>query len=228
MIIKPSHKGLDLARGIRAAGRPIYIKEDDGEPTDDLSDGLLIYLFGEVNDSLATNFLGGTAFILKANITVNLPGFAISGFGLEFEWDCAVDFLADPREGERPDVYRFGGRDLPEYKRGQVLNHCADVCHTYPRGFSLSGYLLGMGNKPIPNYIQHGMMIPGFLTVFDQFFRPIRSPISLWADRNQKRLHRTRSTRKRLFDCPDRGYGHSLLKRLRPGSMTAAATAAAD
>lgn len=93
MIIKPSHNGLELARGIRAAGRPIYIKEDDGEPTDDLSDGLRIYLFGEVNDSLVTNFLGGTAFILKTNITVNLPGFAISGFGLELEWTVLLTFL---------------------------------------------------------------------------------------------------------------------------------------
>lgn len=70
-----------------------------------------------------------------------------------------------------------------------------------------------MGDKPIPNYIQHGMMIPGFLTVFDQFLRPIRSPISLWADRNQKLPRRTRSraTRKRIFNFPDPGYGHSLL-----------------
>ena len=214
MKIKMSHNRLDLARRIREAGRQIYIKEDDGEPTDDLSDGLLIYLFGEVNDSLATDFLGGTAFIIKTNITINLPKFAIGGFGLELEWDCAVDWLDDPREGERPDVYRFGGRDLPEFERGQVLNHCADVCHIYSRGSSLRGYLLGVGDKPISDSIQQGMMIPGFLSVFDQFSRPIRSPISLWADRSQKLLRRTRSkaTRKRIFDCPDPGYGHSLLE----------------
>lgn len=169
MNTRTSLKSLYLARRIRAAGRQIYIQEDDCESTDVPSDGLLIYLFGEVNDSFATNFLGGTAFIIQVNITINLPRFAIGGFGLELEWECAVDWLEDPNEGERPDIYRFGGRELPEFKRGQVLNHRADVCQIHPRGSSLRGYLLGVGDNPIPDRIQHGMMIPGFLSVLISF-----------------------------------------------------------
>jgi hypothetical protein len=214
MNTRTSLKSLYLARRIRAAGRQIYIQEDDCESTDVPSDGLLIYLFGEVNDSFATNFLGGTAFIIQVNITINLPRFAIGGFGLELEWECAVDWLEDPNEGERPDIYRFGGRELPEFKRGQVLNHRADVCQIHPRGSSLRGYLLGVGDNPIPDRIQHGMMIPGFLSVFDQFSRPFRSPISLWANRSKKLLSSTRSktSRKRIFDISDPEYGHSLLE----------------
>jgi hypothetical protein len=205
---------LYLARRIRAAGRQIYIEEDDRESTYVPSNGLLIYLFGEVNDSLATDFLGGTAFIINVNITINLPRIAISGFGLELEWKCAVDWLDDPSEGERPDVYRFGGRDLPEFKRGQVLNHRADVRHIHSRGSSLRGYLLGVGDNPIPDPIQHGMMIPGFFIVYDQFSRPFRSPISLCANRKRKLLPRTgpHTSRKRIFDCSDPEYGLSLLE----------------
>jgi|SRR5579863_3223785 len=214
MNTRTSLESLYLARRIRAAGRQIYIEEDDRESTYVPSDGLLIYLFGEMSDSFATNFLGGTAFILKTNITINLPRFAIGGFGLEVEWDCAVDWLDDPSEGERPDVYRFGGRDLPEFERGQVLNHRADVCHIQSRGSSLRGYLLGVGDNPIPEHIQHGMMIPGFFIVYDQFLRPFRSPISFCADRSQKLLPRTgsKASRKSIFDSSDPEYSHSLLE----------------
>jgi len=214
MNTRTSLESLHLARRIRAAGRQIYIEEDDRESTYVPSDGLLIYLFGEVNDSLATDFLGGTAFIINVNITINLPRFAISGFGLELEWNCTVDWLDDPSEGERPDVYRFGGRDLPEFERGQVLNHCADVSRIHSRGSSLRGYLLGVGDNPIPDHIQRGMMIPGFFIVYDQFLRPFRSPISLCANRRRKLLASTgsKASRKRIFDCSDPEYGQLLLE----------------
>jgi hypothetical protein len=212
---KACNESLELARRIRAADIRIHIEEDDCKSTDVPSAGVLLYLFGGETESTAVDFFGRTAFIIYANITINLPRFAISAFGLELPWNCAVHWLEDPLErDDSSKVYRFGGRDLLDFKRGRVLNHRADVCRTLSRGSSLRGCLLGVGDKPMPDHFSHGMMVPCFLSVFDQFGREYREPISLCADRSQKLLRRTRSQapRKRIFDYPDSGYGHPLLQ----------------
>ena len=209
------NESLELARRIRAADIRIHIEEDDCKSTDVPSAGVLLYLVGAETESIAVDFCGRTAFIIYANITINLPRFAISAFGLELPWNCEVHWLEDPLErDDNSKVYRFGGRDLLDFKRGQVLNHRADVRRILSRGSSLRGCLLGVGDKPMSDHFSHGMVIPCFLSVFDQFGREYREPISLWADRSQKFLRRTRSQgpRKRIFDYPDSGNGHPLLQ----------------
>jgi hypothetical protein len=204
----------DLARRIRAAGIRIAIEEDDCKTTD-VPPGVLIRLVGGEVENMALDFHGGTAFIIWACITINLPRFAIAAFGLELPWKCAVRWLEDPLELDgTSEVYRFDGRHLPDFERTQVLNHRADACRTLSPASSVKGCLLGVADECIPDAFRHGMTIPGFLSVFDQFSREFRSPISLWADRSQKPLPDTRrqATRKRLFDCPDPGYCQASLQ----------------
>ena len=199
-------RSLALARRIRAAGIPVYIVEDDGEAPRDPSSGLLVYQEGGVIDSRAFDFCGSAGYIIRMVITVNLPRFAIAGFGLELPWKSYVRWLDDPVEIDgRSVVYRFGGKDL-EFERSQVLNHLADVRHTWSPGESLRGHLLGIGNEPIPEQFQHGTMIPAILIIYDQFWREYRSSFSLWTERTQEPVSRARSGIRQkggLFDRRD-------------------------
>lgn len=206
---KPWVESLDLARRIRAAGVHVYIEEDDFKGTNPLSEGLHINLYGGLTESAAFNFYGGTVFIIYLTIAINLPRFAISAFDLELPWTSEIRWLEDPREiGGGSNVYKFGGRNLPEFERNRVLNHFADVARILPRGSSLKGCLLGIGTSPIPDCFSHGAIIPGFLIVFDQYGRRYRSSVSLWSDRKQDLAPGTCSkvTRKRLFECPDKDF----------------------
>lgn len=194
---------LALARRIRAAGRPIYIAEDDGEALCIPSDGLKIHQTYGVNESSAIDCSGGTAFIIYVVITINLPNFAISAFDLEVPWiNNSFRWLEDPLEIDGTSCcYRFGIKDLPDFERGRVLNHRADVQRTYSSGRSLKGCLLGFALDPIPVQFSHGDMIPALLVVCDQFQRKYRSPVDLWADRS---FARSRARRKgSLFDRRD-------------------------
>jgi hypothetical protein len=204
--MKLENKGRDhlaIARRIRAAGRPIHIAEDDGEARCIPSDGLCVYQAGGVTESRATDWCGGTAFAIYLVITINLPNFAISAFGLELPWkNDSFYWLEDPLEIDGSSRrYRFGGRDSPEFERHEVLNHCADVRQTYSAGQSLKGFLLGYGFDSIPEQFRHGMMIPAFVVVYDQFGFKGRFPVELYTDRS---LVRPRVPRKRnLLDHPD-------------------------
>jgi len=194
---------LALARRIRAAGCPIHIEEDDTESACIPSDGLTIRQFGGVPESTAIDCSGGTAFIIYVTISINVPHFAISAFGLEVPWiNDSLRWLEDPREiGGSSDYYSFGIKDLPDFERGRVLNHRAHEHRPYSSGTSLKGCLLGISFDPIPVQFSHGDMIPGLLVVFDQFLRKYRSPVELWADRLWAR---PRAPRKgRLFERRD-------------------------
>jgi hypothetical protein len=194
---------LALARRIRAAGRPIYIAEDDDEAPCIPSDGLLIYQTGGVIESRAIDYSGGTAFIIYLVITMKLPNLAISAFGLELPWkDESFYWLEDPLEvGGTSQCYRFGDRNLPEFERNQMINQYADVRRVYPSGHSLKGFLMGCGFERIPELFSRGMMIPAFVVVHDQFWRRYPSPVKLYTDRS---LARPRVMRKRsLLDHPD-------------------------
>lgn len=195
---------LAVARRIRAAGRPIHIAEDDGEVRRIPSNGLRVYQTGGALESCAIDYPGGTAFMIRLIITVNLPKFAISAFGLELPWkDDSFHWLEDPLEidGESR-CYRFGSKDLPVLERRDVLNHMADVRRIFSRGESLKGSLLGCGLESIPEKFQRGMKIPAFVVVYDQFGLKGRFPVELYTDRS---LVRPRVPKKRnLLDHPDR------------------------
>jgi hypothetical protein len=185
---KNSQADLGLARTIRGAGIPIYIGEDDGKVPQIPSSGLLVYQEGGVFENCAFDFYGPAGYIIRAVITVNLPGFAIAGFGLELPWESEVRWLEDPCEigSGRSVDYRFGSKDLLEFPRSEVLNHLADVRRMWSRGESRKGYLLGIGNTPIPDQFQPRAEIPAFLIVYNQFIQEIRTPISLWTLRTKK------------------------------------------
>jgi hypothetical protein len=198
-----TYDSLAVARRIRAAGRPIYIAEDDGEARSIPCDGLRVRQTGGVVESQAIDCSGGTAFILNLSITINLPKFAISAFGLEPPWkNDSFYWLEDPLEIDGTSrCYRFGSKDLPEFDRGQVINHSADVTRVFSSGASLKGFLLGFGFDSIPDQFRHGMMIPAFVIVYDQFGHEHRSPVELQAVRNHTRPRVLR--RGSLLDRPD-------------------------
>jgi len=198
-----TYDSLAVARRIRAAGRPIFIAEDDAEVRGIPCDGLRVRQTGGVMESQAIDCSGSTAFILSLSITINLPKFGISAFGLKPPWESKFFYwLEDPLviDGNSRS-YRFGGRDLPEFDRGQVINHCADVRHVFSSGASLKGLLLGFGFDSIPDEFRHGMMIPAFVIIYDQFGREHRSPVELQAVRNHTRPRVLRKSS--LLDRPD-------------------------
>jgi hypothetical protein len=175
----------------------------NGEAPRDPSSGLLVYQEGGVIESRAFDFYGAPGYIIRAVITVNLPKFAIAGFGLELPWKSYVRWLEDPREIDgRSVVYRFGGKEFPEFDRSEVLNHHADVRRIWSRGASLKGHLLGIGNEPIPEQYPHGAIIPAFLIIYDQFSRPYPTSVSLWTDRTAKPVRGVRRT-SGLLDRPE-------------------------
>jgi hypothetical protein len=194
---------LDLARRIRAAGRPIFISEDDGEARCIPCDGLRVRQTGGVVESRAIDCCGGTAFVIYLVITIKLPKLAIAHFGLELPWKQPYFYwLEDPLQIDGASRrYRFGGRDLPEFDREQVINHHADVTRILSPGDSLKGFLLGYGFESIPEEFRHGMMIPGFVIVYDQLGRDHRSPVELQAVRSHTPPRVLR--RSTLLDHPD-------------------------
>jgi hypothetical protein len=204
-----TYDSLAVARRIRAAGRPIYIAEDDAEVRGIPCDGLRVRQTGGVMESQAIDCSGGTAFILNLSITINLPKFAISDFGLEPPWESnSFYWLEDPLQIDGTSrYYRFGSRDLPEFERGQVINHRADVRRVFSPGDSLKGFLLGYGFDSIPEQFRHGTMVPAFIVVHDQFGREHRSPIELQVVRNLARPRVLR--RSTLLDRPDSIEGRS-------------------
>lgn len=183
---------LDLARRIRAAGRPIYIAEDDGESPCIPSDGLRVRQVGGVFESAAFDCGSGTGFKIYLVITSNLPNFAISCFDLELPWQVKyLQWLEDPLLiGGSSRCYRFGGDDYLEFERSDVINHYADVTRPFSPGGSVRGFLLAFGYNLIPEEFPHGATIPSFLLIYDQFGRQFRAPVKLWADRSKKNLRR--------------------------------------
>jgi|HubBroStandDraft_1064217.scaffolds.fasta_scaffold12956_4 hypothetical protein len=200
---------LDLARRIRAAGSTIHIAEDDDPSPSIPSDRLLVRQTGGQMESCAIECSGGTAYIINLVITSKLASFAISAFGLQTAWPQEYfRWLEDPLmiDGHSP-RYRFGVREVQEFEREHVINHCADVRQILPVGHSVSGFLLGIGYESIPEQFRHGTMIPAFVLIYDQFGRKHRSAVELEAVRNLARPRVPR--RSTLLDRPDSIEGRS-------------------
>ena len=181
------------ARRIPSASSTNHVGVGNGEVPQDPQGGLLVSQEGGT-ESRAFNFYGAAGYILSVTITIKLSRFAIAGFDLSLPWNGYVWWLTDPRDhGARSPVYRFDRNYILEYNRDQVLNHRADVRRLRSRGESLQGYLLGIGNDPIPEQFKQGAIIPAFLIVYDQYGEGHRSPVSLWTDRTGRYFQHERS-----------------------------------
>ena len=198
---------LDLARRIRAAGRPIYIAEDDGEISSIPFDGLIVRQVGGVVESCVFEWSGGTGFMIELAITVNIPTLAISYFGIELPWQqMYFRWLEDPLESDGTSTfYRFGGKPILEFERSRVLNHRADVRRTLSSGQSITGLLLGQDMAPIPNDLRIGTKFPATIIIGDQFEREYRAPVELFVNRRERNSAPRPAVRKRagLFERPD-------------------------
>jgi hypothetical protein len=205
-----TYDSLAVARRIRAAGRPIFIAEDDGEPRSIPCDGLRVRQTGGQMESCVIECAGGTAYIANVVITSRLPTFAISDFDIQTPWPTEYfRWLEDPLliDGHSR-RYRFGVPEVQDFERDQVINHYADVRHILRFGHSLSGYLLGIGHETIPERFQHGMMVPAFVIIYDQLGHEHRSPVELQAIRNRTRPRVLRKST--LLSRPDSIAGRKL------------------
>jgi hypothetical protein len=191
---------LNLARRIRAAGRPIYIAEDDE---------LAVSQAGGAHDSSAFEWGDGTGFKVCLTVTNHLPTSAISRFELELPWkQTYFQWLEEAvaRDGKSP-CYRFAGNPSLEFESSLVINHYADVTNTLSAGQSMKGVLLGFGRDPIPEEFPHGSMIPASVRIYDQREHKYVSPVNLWVDRNKKNVRAPRWTERRkggLLDKRDK------------------------
>jgi len=198
---------LTLARRIRAAGCLIPIPEDDGEARCIASEELRVYQTGSLIDSVAFVWGGGTGFKIHLVIASNKSMFAVSRLELELPWkEDQLMWLEDPEEiGGASRCYRFCGDRTLEFERNQVINHRLRVTRPFSSGESVSGYLLGFGNGPIPEAFPHGKMIPAFVILYDQFGRTFRTGVELWTDRTEQGHRRRDLVRRKggLFDKRD-------------------------
>ena len=191
---------LNLARRIRAAGRPIYIAEDDE---------LGVSQTGDANESSAFEWGDGTGFKVYLTVTNHRPTFAISRFELELPWkQMYFQWLEEAVARDcKSSCYRFAGNPSLEFERSLVINHYADLTNTFSAGQSVKGFLLGFGRDPIPEEFPHGSMIPASVRIYDQHEHKYVAPVNLWADRNQKTVRAPRWTERRnggLLDKRDK------------------------
>ena len=190
---------LGYARRIRSAGRPIHISPDDGEASSLPSDTLRVRQTGGVIESTAFDWGAGTGFKINLVVTSKISGFAVSRIELEPPWkQTSFWWLEDPEVIDGPSrCYRFVGDSTLEFPRNLVINHRLQVTRPFSAGESVEGFLLGIGCDPIPAEFNQGKMIPSFLVLYDQFARPYRAPVELWADRTTRNLPAARSRAKR-------------------------------
>jgi hypothetical protein len=199
---------LAYARRIRSAGRPIHIPQDDGEARSIPSDALRVRQTGGIIESTAFDWGAGTGFKINLVVTSKISAFAVSQVELELPWKQTFFWwLEDPEVIDGPSrCYRFVGDSTLEFPRNLVINHRLQVTRPFSAGESVEGFLLGTGCDSIPAEFCQGKMIPSFLVLYDQFARPYRVPVELWADRATKNLRPRRSSarqRGRLLDKRD-------------------------
>lgn len=195
-------KGDKLENQIRRNG---HRKATSNSTCSDATSGLLVSQNEGCTESRVFDFYGAAAYILSVTITINLPRFAITGFDLSLPWEGYVWWLADPlARAARSPLYRFDRDYILDYDRCLVLNHLADVRRLWKRGESPKGYLLGVGNDPIPERFEQGAIIPAFLIVHDQYGTAHRSPVSLWTDRTGRFFRRARSGQLRVGGLLDK------------------------
>ncbi len=192
---------LDLARRFLAAGVPLEINEDAAE------DLLIRQIDGLLETCAFDLSYGAAGYVISLCVTVNRPVLGILKFDLELPWmDTTIQWLKDPRDTESCSTrYRFPGEHALELERDLVINHFADLKRKFHRGDFFQGFLLGVGSQPIPDDIRHGLCVPSFVTITDQYYYRYSSPIELFIDRTQKSSNpRPRKpVRKRLFDERD-------------------------
>jgi len=200
--MKNQREGFDqlaYARRIRSAGRPIHIPQDDGEVRSIPSDALRVRQTGGIIESTAFDWGAGTGFKIKLVVTSKTAGFAVSYVELKLPWEQTYFWwLEDPEVIDGLSrCYRFVGDSNLEFPRNLVINHRLMVTKPFSAGESVEGFLLGIGCDSISAEFSQGKMIPSLLVLYDQFARPYKAPVELWADRTTKNLRPQRSSARR-------------------------------
>jgi hypothetical protein len=203
----------ELIRQLDAAG-VLTGGAQDTAITSPARPGLLICQVGGLVESSAFDLDGGygAGFIIPLHIAVDQAVIRIWAWRLDLPWeDSQFQWVTDPSEYASEDsMYQIPGCARLKYPRDEVLNHRKVL----QRGHSLDGQLLGWGFESIPESYQHGAKIDAGLVLIDELGRDFSTPIQLRADRSAKicRKQRKVTTRRSLFDKPDRAKGDLIQK----------------
>jgi hypothetical protein len=87
---------------------------------------------------------------------------------LEIPWCDQIHWLEDPhRDVPRKLFYSFPSPVLQRYERDAVLNHRFGPNGKLLSGFGLHGFLLGIGEEPIPDHYRDRELYEARLSIFD-------------------------------------------------------------
>jgi hypothetical protein len=186
------------ARKLQNLGVPLEIYEDEPK-------FVLIRQCGIC--SAFESAYGTTGFIFDISITSGLPKLGILSIDARLPWpDPTFHWLTDPAETERQARgYEYSGTHI-RFDYNIAINHYINICRSIPRGGSIQGLLLGIGDFSIPPQFGHGIIVPAGLTVIDQFDIPHHQELDVCIDRLASMSGRKHSERRRrsLFERRDR------------------------
>lgn len=198
--MKSNPVGLELARRQRAQGVILEIPEDDSETG--RRSALEFYQDGECTILPLDEHRCGYIFDLHIVSNWSCP-FEISRVEVELPWGLVpIDWLPEPGKWDGA-IYRFPGKGSHEYPQAQVINKYVNLYHILRRGDSVSGWLLGVGER-IPDRALCGE-ISGFVNIFNQFSSKFQANVSFVLHRVdwERRRTREKKQRKPLFEFPD-------------------------
>ena len=191
-----------LVRWVRERGIPI--DEVEFRRMEAMAGGLIIQQTGEIVMSSASDLeSGGTAFIIQL-VLQNCSDRPLAPVHVKIEvpWvePEGVRLLEDPaRKRPREISYEFPGRRLCPIEREAVLNHRIGRNRPVMPRDSIDGFVLAVGEAPIPAEYCDRARIRIHVTLFDQHGGICRQPFDLMASRERRR--------------PDRAIGHRVSRK---------------
>jgi hypothetical protein len=185
---REQRKYLSIARELEAAGTRVDIPDEWRE-----NERFLRITIAGSPESLITQFSPSKVlYAFRVRLLAERSGI-VQGFEVETCWDHGV-FSCYP-EGRPP--YRFGpGLD---FDFDEVLNHRIESLLRFRRGDVREGWLLAMGNKPIPEEYGPGRPAPLKIVLFDQFSQPHAESGEFLVERSVRTIRSAARPRTSLF-----------------------------
>jgi hypothetical protein len=193
------------------AGSPVDMSVAD---TEDQHVGVEIEQVGGVHDSMVFELPGGLAGYILDMAFTNQTSRTIycRDIDLRLPWeDSLFNWMQDPREAGRSELYRFPGRNPLQYPRDEVINHVLldDGALTSMR--PLRGLLLATG-RPMPESLFHGQWLVATLAILASDHAEYTSAIRLWTERLE--INPKRATRK--YDLHGEPVGYNVGSPVAP------------
>jgi hypothetical protein len=116
---------------------------------------------------------------------------------LKIPWCNQICWLEDPfRNAPRKFIYSFPKPDLQGFERDLVLNHQFGQNSKLFLGDQLDGFLLGIGDEPIPDQFRDCEIFEASLSIFDSRNNPHSLNVKFLVTRDIKRCQRLKAPEK--------------------------------